>query len=350
VTAANSNSFTVRVNPPTSISKAAAAMASGSWAAYTGSEFNAGEDLHYIINSSSVGANTLITGYADKMAWDSVARKIYFCGMQHFDPGNAVTRVIEYDDATNKWTRWDARFQPDFFHAYQTNTCVPGQQKHIIMFDDRFEVRDVTRGSSSWSNLPTTGISNFLRSACEFFPTYTGNYHGGHLIVVDGNQSGGFVKKFDGTSWTSVGSPDIGELYNYALYSPVRDMMYFGGGRNKGALKMWTMDNTGTITGGYPDSPYSLDINAAVRFVDPVTGNFCALCFDKVLRIFNPDGGGSWTTGTPPTDSNFYTSNFAEGPVMAIVAASIPEYGVTLFLNAVNYGSTGPRIYLRKGG
>jgi hypothetical protein len=337
---ADSKSFNVRINVPTQLAKAAAVMPAGSWAVFA-CNFPVGQDLNYMLDS---GGGGIITGYADKMAWDSAVWKIYFTGKQH-PSGSDVVRTIEYDDATNTWTRiGDAPWSPRFHHAYGGNTCAPGKHFVIQYGTNIVWERDVAQGNSGWSQISSTNLpSNFsAANGLEFFPTWTGGISGGSLITVKGDRSG--VWRHDGSKWTNISSVTMGDYENFAVYTPVRDIMYFGGG--VGSTAVYILSNTGSIRSGLAPCPHELSINSAIIFTDPVSGNLMALGDDKILRVYNPDTGtsGAWTTDTELPDSNFWTTSFAEGPCMAIVAASIPAYQVTMFITPHT-----PSIYLRKG-
>lgn len=335
---ADSNSFDVRINVPTPLAVAAAKMAPGSWITFA-CNYLSGQDLNYILDSTRPnGASQLLTGYGEKMAWDPSLRKVYFTGGGH----SAVNRTIEYDDDTNTWIRvGDTPWQPfpEVEHAYGHNTSSPGLHYHMRFQTNVVMERDVSQGNS-WSQLPTLPSNFGAFGSLEWFPTYSGGVAGGSLITIKGDRGG--IWRFDGTSWRNPGTVSMGARGNLCLYSPVRDILYFGGGAGSDTFHI--MSNTGGITSGLSACPAGqLYINNVLPFTDPRNGNLVVVGRDQIVREYNPDTNG-WSTVTGP-DANFWTNTFIEGPVMAVVAASIPMYQVTMFISIRT-----PNIYLRKGG
>ena len=340
---ANSNSFDVRVNVPTPLAVAAAGMAPGSWAT-----FNCNYSTVTLGALIGVGGGKRCTEYADKMAWDSGRRQIYFTGGGH----GQDEKTIVYNDDTNTWTDlgrppWFSVNPNSAVHGYQHNAFEGNTQYYLQFGTWNVRTRDVTQGNASWSSVSGPPLGGYATGALEWFPTYSG----GSLVVVQGSGQGtGEVWRRTGGSWTRIsGNTPMGDYHNFGVYSPVRNMMYFGGGNDDASVgdgrpnKVHTLSNTGTIT-ERANCPARLTVARAISTVDPTTGNLVTITSDKVVRIYNPDTN-TWSTGTAPPPGFWSGTIYSEGEVQGIVAAPVYDYGVTMFITI-----GGPAIYLRKGG
>ena len=314
------------------LAQAAAALAPGEWAKFTTSFDNA-SSLADLIDS---GNGKRITEYSDKMVWLPSPRQIRFTGQGHLQ--NAKT--IVYTEVDNTWH--DVGTPPwlhlgSFFHGYQHNTG-QGSTHYVLQFGTT-NVHAENTTNNDWTMVDTTGVqlgSDGAIGALEWFPTYGAN---GSLVLVDGNGDG--VYRWDTTSWSVIGAPAMGGYQNAAVYSPIKDLMYFGGGGGSKAL--YTLSPSGTIT-PRTDAPVEYGIIQSITTVDPVNGKLVLYCIDRVVRIYDPSTD-TWSTGSAPP-SDFRSGNiYNEGDVMGIIAAPIYTYGVTMFI-AIN----GPQVWLRKGG
>jgi hypothetical protein len=332
MTTANSNAFDVRVAVPTPLAVAAAGMAPGSWATFT-SNYSTGT-LAALLD---VGGGKRCTEYSDKAVWDSGRRQIYFTGGGHAQQ----EKTIVYDDDTNTWTDlgtppWYSVNPCCAVHGYQHNAFAGGTHYYLQFPTTTLRTRNVV--SNTWGSLSTSGVNlgtDGAIGALEWFPTFGS----GSLIIVDGNGNG--VYRWNGTSWSVVGSPAMGGYHNAGVYSPIRDLLYFGGG--SASNQLYTMSNTGAITSRAP-CPDQFGIIASVTTVDPVSGKLVVASDNKVIRVFDP-ANNTWSTDTAPPDPGFWSGNlYTEGNAMGIVAAPIYDYGVTMFITIA-----GPTIYLRKG-
>jgi hypothetical protein len=246
---ANSNPFPVEINTGTALAQAAAAMAPGSWAPFT-CNFDAGTLSDLLFVGRDGGLDKRVTEYADKMVWDSTRRKIYFTGGGHgVDDGGDQERTIVYDDLTNTWSSlgrppWYSQQANGATHGYQHN-AFSGSTHYYLQFGSwTVRTRDVTQGNQ-WSSFAGPAWGGFATGALEWFPTYGG----GSLIIVQGFGGGtGRVGRWNGSTWSNVGTPSIGDYHNAAVYSPIKDIMYFGGGEGPSGVKLHTLSNTGTIT------------------------------------------------------------------------------------------------------
>jgi len=337
MTTSNSNTFNVRVAVPTPLAQAAAVMAPGSWATFT-CNFASGT-LNTLIDVASVDGNHhRCTEYSDKAVWDPGRKQIYFTGGGHA----AQEKTIVYDDDTNTWTDlgsppWYSVNPGGATHGYQHNAFAGNTQYYLQFSSTTIRTRDVTSGNSNWGTLNTSGVnlgSGGAIGALEWFPTFGT----GSLIIAYGNAAG--LYRWNGTSWSILGTPSMGAYHNAGVYSPIRDLMYFGGGN--ASSQLYTLSKTGVIT-ARANCPVQFGIISSVTTVDPVSGKLVLACDDRVIRVYDPTTN-TWSTDTAPP-AGFWSGNiYSEGDAMGIVAAPIYDYGVTLFLTIA-----GPTIYLRKG-
>jgi len=326
----NSNSFDVRVNLSTPLATAAAGMAPGSWAI-----FNCNYSTGTLGALLDVGGGKRCTEYADKMVWDSSRRQIYFTGGGH----GQQEKTIVYNDDANTWTDlgsppWYTVNPNAACHGYQHNAFVGGTHYYLKFATTTLFTRDVVSGA--WGTLNTSGLNLGSDAAggdsLEWFPTFGS----GSLIIID------FVGVFrwNGSSWSTLGTPAMGGYHNVGVYSPTKNLMYFGGGN--GSNQLYTLSNTGVIT-PRTNSPIVFGINGSVTTVDPVSGKLVLIGADKVVHVYEPTTD-TWSTDTPPPAGFWTETLYTEGPNMGIVAAPIYDYGVTMFITI-----QGPTIYLRKG-
>jgi hypothetical protein len=308
-------------------------MAPGSWAVFP-TKFKGAGTLSALIDA---GNGHRITEYADKMVWFSGRHEIHFTGGGHA----ANEKTIAYTETDNIWhdlgtPPWYVQPVGGAVHGYQHNAG-HGNTHYYLQFGGRvIRTRDIVGGT--WGVLDTTGVSlgsGGAIGALEWFPTFGS----GSLIIVNGNADG--VYRWNGKSWSIVGSPAMGHYHNVAVYSPVKDLLYFGGGN--GSKQFYTMSRTGTIA-PRADCPVGFGIIQSVTTVDPVSGRLLLASFDKVIRLYDP-ATDSWSTDAAPPAGFWSDTIYSEGEVMGIVAAPIHEHGVTMFITI-----SGPTVYLRKGG
>jgi hypothetical protein len=333
-----SNAFDVRINPPTTLSAAAAAMAPGSWATFNCNFSVPGVTNPTLADLLDVGGGKRCVEYADKAVWDSSLRQIYFTGGGH----GQEEKTIVYNDDTTTWTDlgpppWFTVNPGGAIHGYEHNTFAGGTHYYLqFATNATLHTRNVVSGA--WGLLNTSGVnlgSTGALGSLEWFPTFGS----GSLIIVSGGADA--VYRWNGSTWSGVAPlPAMGPYHNVGVYSPVKDLLYFGGGNGSSAL--YTMTNTGTIT-SRAASPVAFGINESVSTVDPVSGKLVLVCADLVVRVYDP-ATNSWSTDTAPPAGFWSDSIYSEGEVMGIVATPIHDYGVTMFITI-----GGPAIYLRKG-
>ncbi|HMH16565.1 MAG TPA: hypothetical protein VK572_00305 [Burkholderiales bacterium] len=331
MTTTASNAFAVQVAAALPLAQAAAVMAPGSWAT-----FNCNYSTGTLSALLDVGGGKRCTEYSDKMIWDSGRKQIYFTGGGH----GQQEKTIVYSDATNTWTDlgsppWFSVNPGGATHGYQHNAFFGSTQYYLQFATAILHTRDVVSGA--WGVLSTNGIdlgSDGALGSAEWFPTFGT----GSLIIVDGN--GGGVYRWNGASWSVVGTPTMGGYHNVGVYSPIKDLLYFGGGN--GSTQLYTMSKTGVIT-ARANCPIDFGIVQSCTTVDPVSGKLVLACIDQVIRVYDPVTN-TWTTDTAPPVGFWSGTIYSEGAVMGITAAPIYDYGVTMFITI-----SGPTIYLRKG-
>jgi hypothetical protein len=329
MTTANSNPFDVQVDVPTSLSATAARMAPGSWTTLQ-TNFAGAASLSALIDA---GGGKRICEYSDKMVWLSGRREIHFTGGGHL----TNTKTIVYTDADNTWHDLGAPswFTGGSLHGYQLNAGRGNTHYFLHPGGTTLHTRDIPSGT--WGVLDTSNVtlgSGGALGALEWFPTFGT----GSLMIVFGNAPG--VYRWNGQSWSVVGSRAMGAYHNVGVYSPIRDLLYFGGG--VGSAQLYTMSNTGAIT-TRANCPVEFGIIQSVTTVDPVSGKLVLVCVDQAIRVYDP-ATNTWSTDTAPP-AGFWSGNiYNEGNVMGVMAAPVYDYGVTMFITI-----QGPTIYLRKG-
>jgi hypothetical protein len=350
----DSNAFDVRINVPTPLATAAAALGPGEWAEFTSPTYVTGatktinpnkqaNTLAELLNVStqSWGAgDKRCTEYSDKMVWDSTRRKVYFTGGGH---GQSVKTIV-YDEFANQWTdlgepSWWTPGQSSACHAYQHN-CFDGKDTHYFTLgqSNTSYKRNVDSGNTwtAFSHGMLFGTDGLIGSM-EFFPTMGA---AGSIVFTD--WAG--IRRWDlnSKSASTLGNPNLGTAgyQQFGVYSPIKDIMYIGGGYDP---SIYTISSSGTISSKRTSCPANLGVIAAINTVDPVSGHFLAITNDSTVRIFNNDTN-SWSTDTAPPSGFWTTSLYSEGVVQGIVAAPMYDYGVTMFITIER-----PAIYLRKG-
>jgi len=332
---ANSNAFNVRVVTPTPLALAAAAMPPGSWAPFI-CNYSTGTLGALIDVASTDGNQHRCTEYSDKAVWDAGRRQIYFTGGGHA----SQEKTIVYNDDTNTWTDlgsppWYTVNPGGATHGYQHNAFAGSTHYYLQFATTKLHTRNVDNGNGTWGLLNTSSISlgsDGAIGALEWFPTFGT----GSLIIVD---SAGLFR-WNGTSWSSLGNPTMGAYHNTGVYSPIKDLLYFGGGNGSGQL--YTMSKTGAIT-ARASCPVEFGITASVTTVDPVSGKLLVASDDKVLRVYDPTVN-SWSIDSTAPPAVFWSGAiYSNLEVFGIIAVPIYDYGVTMFITAA------PTIYLRKG-
>jgi WD40 repeat protein len=334
----NSNPFDVRVNTATTLATAAAAMTPGSWTTFNCNFVTPGTTPGTLDALLDVGGGKRCTEYADKMVWDPGLRQIYFTGGGH----GQQEKTIVYNDDTKTWT--DLGSPPWFTvnpggatHGYQHNTFAGGIQ-YFMQFATNCTIHTRNVVTGTWGLMNTNGVdlgSTGAIGSLEWFPTFGS----GSLILVSGGADSVF--RWNGTSWSALAPlPSMGGYHNVGVYSPIKDLLYFGGGN--GSSNLYTMSNNGSIN-AKASCPVEFGIIASITTVDPVSGKLIVASNDKVIRVYDP-ASNSWSTDTAPPAGFWSDTIYSEGEAMGIVAAPIYDYGVTMFITI-----SGPTIYLRKG-
>ncbi|HKW39227.1 MAG TPA: hypothetical protein VJO54_15620 [Burkholderiales bacterium] len=307
-------------------------MAPGSWATFP-TQFEGKGTLSSLIDA---GDGHRITEYADKMVWFPGRHEIHFTGGGHA----SNEKTIVYTEIDNTWhdlgtPPWYVKSSGGAVHGYQHNAGDGNTDYYLHFGGATIHTRDAASGT--WGVLDT-GIrlgSGGAIGALEWFPTFGS----GSLIIVNGNADG--VYRWNGRSWSNIARlPAMGRYHNVAVYSPIKDLMYFGGGN--GSQQLYTLSRTGKIT-PRASCPVGFGINQSVTTIDPASGKLLLACYDKVIRIYDPDTD-AWSTDTAPPPAFWSGNMYSEGQVMGIVAAPVYDHGVTMFI-----AISGPAIYLRKG-
>jgi hypothetical protein len=304
---------------PTALGKLAASMKPGEWAALAVDGLDGGKTWAV--------ANGPLFAYADKAVWDSSRSKLWFLGAAHGGtPNNAA--FICYDAASNTVTRLPLPEDWKKFavtHAYDSLDINPGTGE---LYYHRFgfhwlTVYDTIKGvwRQELVEHPVFGNLNNLTPGIAWLPATN------RLAIYQSVTADLWMYDPSTTGVCERVKADLqantGNYHQFTIYSPARKLMLFGGGNANGpGRNFFKLDAAGVVTACKP-CPVGLGVTQTLTVADPVSGNL--LVFDKqnVLREYNVDKDAWQRRDAGPWP-------FAVGH--AVVAATIPEHGVILFL------------------
>lgn len=325
----------------------AAAMASGAWAQVTPTPTGLG------LFTGQGGVSGLAIGFAIKMGRDPNAKKLYFIGSDHITP----SIFVGYSELANAWTLQAANVPWGGFvngnttpaHGYDHTVFDPVGNK---LYHRPFGERAVRRwdGGTTWTALSYAGVLAYAAGSAgvAWFPELGAagrivvyqleNGVNGALISID--PAGTITTHVSGASSLLAGT---GDPHCFCIYSQQRGCVVFGGGN--GSNKVWKMTAAGVVT-ALNDIPSAISQTVgpaspnALPFADPVTGNIVVIQSANNWVQLNPNAasGSQWSTKAGTV--TMLSSNTFDGSAYGVVAAPIPEYGVTAFVK--NYSGSSP--------
>ncbi len=285
--------------------------------------------------------SSYILQYSDEAVWDPNTGRIMYMGTPH-TPYEGSGKFIRYDERSNGW---ETPTQPPFieqlfWHGYDHHAMDVAEGRMLYRHNAQVYSYDTT--SETWDSLPDIPAgSNTCCSGFEYFPEL------GKVVYVDALWG---VWLYDG-SWEHVANTGVADDFpgqpnypmsdqyqNVARYSPVHQVVVFGGGN--GSTATYRMDDTGQVE-VLPDAPVSYGINQTVFVVDPVTGNYLLFTNDAGQYELDPVKGQWFANDIGQPFSNIGP----DGPTFGTVAAPISTYGVIAF---VNYAADESTFHLYK--
>jgi hypothetical protein len=324
-------------------------MAPGTWAQLTVSNQNA------VLGVGTVSGSMI--HYCNSMPWNSFNKSIEIIGMDH---NYGRDRYVRYDDATNQFVLIadDVGFGSSVQHGYDHNTVNPHNGDLYHRFTggpNQFYGVDTKRksvNSSSFIDLPALPDVSYAQIAIGvtyWSGAFTGaGAQGAYMVFNSGNALGnandGQIGMFDPltNSWiyNQTGmAPYYGTNATYhsvAEYSAKKNVAVYGGG-NVAPNKLWRLNSDGTFA-VMADVPAgkAVGIQNGILVDEPVTGDFLLLSAGELWEL-DPNGSGSWTKQSgarqPPPDVGIPgPQSAAPNGVDGIIATSIPEYGVVVFI------------------
>lgn len=325
----------------------AASMTTGQWAQM--SPAPSGLSLF----TGQGGVSGLAIGFAIKMGRDPNAKKIYFIGSDHIAP----TIFLGYTESTNIWAAeagsvpWgggtNGNTTPS--HGYDHTVFDPVGNK---LYHRPFGSRVLRRwdGGTTWGSLDYSGTLayNAGSAGVAWFPELGAagrivvyqleNGINGALISID--PDGTITTHVSGASSTLAGT---GDPHCFCMYSQPRGCVVFGGGN--GSSKVWKMNAAGTVTAlddipaGFTETTGPASPNS-MPFTDPVSGNIVVIQSANNWRELNPNAGSGSQWSVKGGTASILSANTFDASAYGVVAATLPEYGVAVFMK--NYSGSSP--------
>jgi hypothetical protein len=306
------------------------------------------------------GVSGTMIHFSNSMPWNPFSKVIEIIGMDH---GYPHLRHVRYDVATNQFVLVADDAGLGQAHGYDHNTVNPytGDLYHrrYSGFSGTISARKKALGASSFVNIPSVATTDQVAiGACWWSGSFVGGgTQGSFMLFNSGNAVGG---SDDGqilaynpltNTWfyNQAGkAPNYGggSTYHSVIeYSPIKNVAVYGGG-NVAPDRLWRLSSDGSVL-AMPNVPSGKEvgIQRGLLVDDPVTGNFLLLSNGQLWEL-NPSGSGTWTqqtgTRTPPSGVGIP----GPSPIVAVIASSIPDYGVVAFITQPS--QNGATFYLYK--
>ncbi len=326
------------------LSQLAAGLQPGQFAELTGmTGFNNGNIM--IATGGNCGASDYITEYANKAAWNAVAKQFQFVGSPHGNCG--AIELVTYSEASNAWSIGP---QPSSVvqaqHSYDHNTIDPASgTMYWRLYNSKIFYR-LTSGGSSWSTIAAPNMSSVqCCGALEYFPDMA------RLMFIDGdwgiwsydpsNNSWTHLARTNGNDGSGLPQYPMSGYTNFAEYSKL-GFLVFGGGSN-----VYKMNASGAITtlASAPFGNVNIGTGSTCCSVaaDPVTGNIIVIDGSGKLWELNPTGSGTWTVKNNVTTPSTFTA--AGGTGESLISAPISSYGIIMYVKCNDAGTCNVYLY-----
>jgi hypothetical protein len=327
-------------------------MAPGTWAQLNVSNQNA------ILGVGGVSGTML--HFCNSMPWNPQSKVIEIIGMDHNYPS---LRHVRYDVATNTFILVADNAGLATGHGYDHNTVNPftGDLYHRLYsgFTGTIQSRRKVLNGSSFTALPNVSAADQVAIGATWWsgPFVGGGAQGSFMIFNSGNAQGnsndGQILAYNPLTNTWFYNQEgkapfygSGSTYHSLIeYSPNKNVAVYGGG-NVASNRLWRISSDGSVL-AMPNVPAGkgVGVQQGLLVNEPVTGNFLVLSAGELWEL-NPNGSGTWAqqtgTRTPPNGVGI------PGPAPqddAVIASSISDYGVVVFITQPNQNGATFFIY-----
>jgi hypothetical protein len=305
------------------LSKIAKAMPPGTWA-----ELETEGLTPELLKAPKPGRGLSILGWTDDAHWDPNTRQLVYMGLRQ------TRKLIAYREDTNAWREIPfageehaPHLENKFGHIYSNNALDPERSRFYHHYHagygltvqelqpDGISFLDLKTGK--WTRLPEGGPTE-MTACIEYFTAMKG------LIGFD-NKVG--VMFFDEAkqAWRSLGKAEVCGYHSLARHNPIREeVLLMGGNDSQRAVARVTKE--GKLE-ALQDLPEDATIRHTLLTVDPASGRYLILHKDK-KRFYEFDSQANAYRLVDDFTTTAWPFNRYDMPV----AASIPEYGVTMWV------------------
>ena len=332
---------TIPTPPPlsgTALGTLANSMAPGTWSQLNVPNQNA------ILGVGSISGTML--HFCNTMPWNPHSKVIEIIGMDH---GYPSLRHVRYSVATNQFVLVADNAGIATGHGYDHSTVNPytGDLYHRMYsgFTGTISSRKKVLNGPSFVALPGVSASDQVAIGATWWSgSFVGaGSQGAFMIFNSGNATGnlndGQLLAYNplNNTWfynQEGKAPNFGSGSTYHSlieYSPNKNVAVYGGG-NVASNRLWRLSSDGSVL-AMPNVPAGKGVGMQQGLLvnEPVTGNFLLLSAGQLWEL-NPSGSGSWIqqtgTRTPPSGVGIP----GPGNPQAVIASSISDYGVVVFI------------------
>ncbi len=325
--------------PATEMGKLTASMTPGTWAEL--------KTIGIVEAHRAGGASGAIFGYSEDAAWDPASQQWLYVGSDHeFRPG--ARRFVTYSAITNAWRIMPGEgwIATGVGHGYDHNAINPekGIFYHFPYGNGARTVHAYDIAKGEWGELPPLKPAEYLTccAGVEYFPALGG------LFVANTQGGSAYLFKDATREWITLakGLPATG-LHSFAEYSPVHEVMIFGGGGGgDAARRLFKCDADGKVT-QLKDAPFPLGVRNAITAADPVSGDF--LVFNRRGEFYVYDvTADAWTRQEGDDPPIFSPTRVADDRTWHVNATPVSNYGVVMFVKYYSGEKPQAWVYLYK--
>lgn len=324
------------------IETAAAGMSSGQWLNFGSTSGTTGLAAF----TGGTGASGVRTPFMSEFTYDPLRKRF----LAHTGDHAEDAKLFRYEFSTNGWVidhsaSWmSTGGQATARHGYD----------HNVFARDTFYSRTLQslflrrwNGGTSWTDIPIP-FDYTTSAAGQCYHAALGQ------ILIFQLESGtvGELQGYDPSTglWTvhsSAGSGLLnpaGDPHNFAVYNPISQIAWFGGGND--VTTNWTINASGTIQAASA-IPSALSMigpgsGPSLALANPSNGNFTVFRYSNVWYDFNATTR-TYTakTGTASAfvSNMLYQNDQAADGMAGVMGCTVPELGVMVFVKAWSRGS-----------